>query len=526
MLFFVYFMVLVGGTGSAEEMMDESTFTITRAVEEIGIEELAEISGGNQDLQDHDLLTMNQPMRSGTGNLTEVIEVNNTAGESVKGYLTIRGDDATIWQYSLNGSNTTGSCYLVAMVQAADASYIMLSTDAVSADMHHSTADTTISSKSLPNHGRCSGYIGMATGVDQNHTYSWGDGSNQTGRIDWFSRSYHEIPADSPAFVSRGAGWPDEDNRTVSARTMRAIGEVPVGLDQDQEISPPDEQSPFFNTYASSDGLVINGNITEIHSYSSSRPEAAVSRQKIARITGGSASLWNLGEDWMPGDDYNPGNAMICSVDASKNSGITYYGEASSSERGSSTEYQTEATAKSVKYSIQSTADRRNEHFTLSALSGGIDGNAGQTPSTRNTIPASFKGSQDGSYSNGTCHVSENISLSGAYITRNVYGGILKREDWLPVSLVEGNISTGSIQDAYGASRLTGVSTLTVQRSDAGQAALKGRWLASAPEKLPITRNLDVITPSHVGYTRSQSLTGLKYIKEEGAFSDGMVHLP
>lgn len=525
-LLFGLFMIQAGWSAVADEIMNEGTFNITQAAEEIGIKDIVEMPDLNQNLQNPILQTKNQSMISGTGELTEIIEINNTAGESIKGYLIIRGDDETTWQYSIHENNQTGYSNLIASVQASNASFITLSSHAVSSEKHHSLTRIEISKNSLPHNERCSGFIGMFTCVEGKSSYSRGDGINLTGRTDWVCRSYHEVPEDSPAALSPATGSRAERYHNGRAFPLWEGDEMTAYFDDELEISPLDEESPFYDTYASSDGTIINGHLPKITTDTISGPESTQSSQYAIGITGDYTSLWNLGKDWKPGDLFEPGNATICSIVASKNSTVTYYGDASSVPEGkSSSQYNAEATAQSVKYSIQTTPDRRNEHFTLGYLYGGMKSNAGQSRSTGTSIPASFKGSLSGYYDNGTCDVSENIMLSGAYITRNVYGGILEREEWKPVSVVEGNISAGSMQDTFGASRITGVSTFTMQRSDEGRAALKGRLLASAPEKLPITRNMDVITPEQVAYKRSQSRTGLKYIKEDAGFINGIVDL-
>lgn len=439
---------------------------------------------------------------SGTGNLSRLIEINNTQGDYAFGLLQIEGDDSTRWEYLIESSNKS-PCYVTGYVSVYDATKFLFQSHAVSPDQHFSYAGVGLQEGAWTDAGRYSGEITIATSSSQNSTTSWVSGKNETGTISHLCRSYEVIDENgsmpSEPRIEPGLEWNPQGNTTTILPTTF-----------------------FYRQYAGSFCEINHGLIEQSSAYSTTSGTMAQSAQDLINGQGKSVSMNTRGEEWPPGDLHSAGNSTFEEWRGDNVMSVNHYGLAWYGRNAGTAYGNTKGTAELIDFRVNPEADKRKSELISGFAGGRILGNAQQKQTGRVTIPASFQGYLAGTQVNNQCIISEKYDLSGTYVQRDISGDF-ETSGKTEKTGIFGNMTAGRENGTTSASRLTGVSSLLINYPKSGEISVNGRWMADAQEGLPVIRNIEATTPGKTAYSTSQTFSGMKYIKEIGIYKNGFV---
>lgn len=494
--------VLVAGAGAAVQGGEETTLNTSLAAEEIGLQAkpvLQEIPPMPDGL---DAVQTDATGITGTGNLTKLIEVNNTAGEYAFELLQVTGTNATSWDYQAESANTTGNCYTWITARVTNAEKILLEGHAVTADLHVAYAGAGLSDPEWKEAGPYSGQLMIMTATRENMSSAWMIVENEQGTISHLTRSYHVINGTSSqselSGLVPGIEWAPEKNETDQAEAVF-----------------------FYDQYGGSYLHVNKGSTGLYHSFASSGSGGARAVQILSSGAGKSLVSNTLGEEWPSGDVHQAGRGSFEQFRATNATSVDHFGQALFTKGNFGANGASKGTAESLDYQV-SPSDSKREPVFAAGYAGGMAMGITQRGG-RISIPASYDGWMSAVSKNNHTTLYEQTTSSGAYLERYAEGGIYDRVTGTAMTGVLSTISSGKKTGATTPSQLNGILRCDIDQTAANATTLEGRWMVTSDQGSPLARLTRAVMPGRSAYSTAETFTGSKYVKERAYYRDGMV---
>ncbi|WP_319578291.1 hypothetical protein [uncultured Methanospirillum sp.] len=500
---FILIVTLCMAQGVIAELHESNiSFNSSQAAMEVGLPVKPMFHEAMTIPQPLDLMSQKASYINGTGNLTKLVEFNNSAGEYSFAQLIIKGTDATSWSYTIQGSNATNDCYASALVQVQNADQILLQGHSISKDRFIAYAGAGLQDTDWNDAGRYSGTIRISTETGEDGTLAIITGSNETGSIDHLCRSYHEIYRNCSELSTNevpGLEWSPDTNY---------VREFPSIFCYDQ--------------YAGDFASVSHGGLKKYSGYAISYNNESYSYHNMAGGSGKAITVNTYGEQWPPGNMNMPGNGSYEQVRGTDVTSFDHLGEAIFFNKLHGAYGETEATAGNLDYRISPTTNKHDPMSATGYVWGSTQASTPQSGTNKSAIPATMNGWLLGEFVGNTGLIYEGYQLSGVTVNRNVQGGIFSSNSDFQTG-VSGNITAGRSDKSTSVSRIDGASKWTIDLSDDNATTLDGRWMVDSMQGSPVSRSELAIKPGTSAYISSKTYSGSKYIKDRAYYKSGTV---
>ncbi len=504
---FVIGLILIGtfllfpGT-SAELEAGNISFNSSQAAMEVGLPANPLFHEGITPLYSLDSLDSKSAYINGTGNLTKLVEVNNSAGEYSFIHLSIVGTDTTNWSYTILGNNATNDCYTTAFVQVQNAEKILLEGHAISKDRVVGYAGAGLPDTEWNDAGRYSGTIRIRTETGHDGTMATITGTNETGTIDHICRSYHEIYRNCSVLSDNqvpGIEWNRNEND---------VKDLPGIFCYDQ--------------YAGGLASVSHGGMKDYFGYAISYENESFSYHTISDGFGKTIVVNTYGKQW-PDEKLNmTGNVSYEQVRGTDVTSFDHLGEAIYFNKLHGAYGETKAKAGRLDYRISPTTNKDDPFSATGYVWGSAESSAPQAGTNKSAIPATMEGWMLGEFEGNTGLIYEDYQVSGATVNRNFQGGIFSSNSDLQTG-VSGNITAGRSDRSTSVSRIDGASKWRIDLSEENTTTLEGRWMVDSMQGSPISRSEQAVMPGTSAYISSKTYSGSKYIKDGAYYKTGSV---
>ncbi len=438
---------------------------------------------------------------NGTGNLSKLVEVNNSAGGYAFVELEIVGTDTTNWSYQLQSSNTSNGCAASGMVQVENADKILLQGHAISRDQYVAYAGTGLPDELWSDAGRYSGNIGIEVETDTYGTIALVTGDNEIGSIDHLCRSYHIIEPNSSEETAPG----------VPGIEWNPAGDVR-------------NESPaifHYDHYAGDFVWLDHGRIGNYYGYAISGDNESFGHHQLLGGSGTTIRVNSFGEEW-PIENMNVhGNQTLEEVVGHDVTSLDHTGAAVYSKDLFGAYGQTKGTGRSISYVICPQTNPDDPFAYLEFAEGSTEASAVQQGTNKSAIPATMDGWVLGEFIDNTAILSENILLSGATTERKAEGGTYNQHSI--ETGVTSNISAGKPEKSVSTSRINGVSKMMIDLANANATSLDGRWMVDSVQGSPVSRSVEAVMPGRSAHISSNTYSGSRYIKDAAYYKSGSV---
>lgn len=459
-------------------------------------------------LEESDLLSSQIEYINGTGNLTKKIEVNNTAGERATGHLMIVGTNETSWMYEIRSGNATDKTFVWSQISVQQAQKVFFESNANNTAGQVAYAGIGLAKGGWDDAGPYSGTVMLFAAVDLEQSASRIETNGEEGSIIHLTQAYRETG--------------DQSSELNISRMKQ------VSPDADWNLSLPELKPPsdvmFYDQYAGSYLNLRHGKVFESQYYSVSGPNSAKA-DSIQNIGKAKEVVTNtIGEEWPEGHLRSKGSGSYEQFDGTEITTLMHRGKVVFKKGDSAALGESYATGNRLRFLALSSGDQEANPLTAAYTQGMAE--SGTVPSTRSgqiPIPASYDGGVLVQNIGGSCKDTEKYTINGAYVKRKSDGGIYIDDADIPQTGVQAHISAGKQGSPPGSSRLQGQAILTVSGTAADPTTLEGRWIASSPASLPVSRSIQAIMPGYTASTSSTTVSGVKYISESGYYRSGMV---
>ncbi len=498
----ILFGILFLSSGTSAESQNENTsFNSSQAALEVGLSVTPMFQETRAIPKTLDMSNQKASLINGTGNLTKLVEVNNSAGAYAFVELKIVGTDTTNWSYLLQSSNTSDGCVASGIVQVENADKILLQGHAISRDQYVAYAGTGLPDELWSDAGRYSGNIGIEVQTDEYGTVALVTGDNEIGSIDHLCRSYHTIEPNSSEVSAPG---------------------VP-GLEWNPSGGVRNESPAIFHYdhYAGDFLWVDHGTIGNYYGYAISGDNESFGHHQLREGSGTTIRVNSYGEEW-PTENMNVhGNQSMEEVVAQDVTSLDHTGAAIYNKNLFGAYGLTKGTGKSISYKISPQTNPDDPFAYLEFAEGWTEASAVQQGTNKSAIPATMDGWVLGEFADNTAILSEDILLSGATTQRKAEGGTYNQHS--VETGVNSNITAGKPRNSMSTSRINGVSKMVIDFTDANATSLDGRWMVDSVQGSPVSRSVEAVMPGRSAYISSNTYSGSRYIKDGAYYKSGSV---
>lgn len=499
-------MIIVGilflTTGvSAIPQEDYKSFNSSQAAMEIGLPVKITLHEIPKIPQTLDLKNQEITLINGTGNLSKLVEVNNTAGGYAFVQLEIEGTDTTHWSYQVQSNNATNDCFALATVQVENADKILLQGHAISPNLDVAYGGVGLSDDQWEKSGKYSGTVTVGSETSKVDTVAIVTGDDEKGSIEHICRSYHLV------------------NNTDSRPSMQ---EVP-GLEWNPTIGIQNvsAENLHFDKISGDFASLDHGGIKSYYGYAICDADIAFSYHQMTGGYGKTCTINTYAIQWPLENTNMPGNYSAEGIQADDVISLDHMGQAIIIGNNFGTYGATKCSAGSINYEMSPTKNLLDPLYFSGYVTGSATASTPLQGTNKSSIPATFDGWITGIFNDNVGTLYENYQLSGATVNRIIDGGAFNQESL--ETGVTSNITSGKDTKETSTSRINGVSKLVIDQNTGNTTTLDGRWMVDSPTGSPVTRYEGAVMPGTTAYSSSQTLSGSKYIKDAAYYRSGTV---
>jgi len=498
----VLFTILFLSSGTSAQQQNENiSFNSSQAALEVGLSVPPVFQETRAIPKTLNMSNQKASLINGTGNLSKLVEVNNSVGGYAFVELEIVGTDTTNWSYLLESSNTSSECVASGTVQVENADKILLQGHAISRDQDVAYGGTGLPDELWSDAGRYSGKIGIEVQTDAYGTVALVTGDHESGSIDHLCRSYHPIESNSS---------------DVSAPGVPGLEWNPAG-----DVRNESPAIFHYDHYAGDFLWVDHGTIENYLGYAISGDNTSFGRHQIIGGSGTTIKVNSYGEEW-PIENMNVhGNQSLVEVVAHDVTSFFHAGSAIYDKNLFGAYGMTKGTGRSISYKISPQTNPDDPFVYAGFAEGSTEASAVQQGTNKSAIPATMDGWMMGEFVDNKAILSEDILLSGATAERKAEGGTYNQHS--VETGVNSNISAGKPKNSVSTSRINGVSKMVIDFTDANATSLDGRWMVDSVQDSPVSRSVEAVMPGRSAYISSKTYSGSRYIKDGAYYRSGTV---
>ena len=499
-------MIIVGilflTTGvSAIPQDDYKSFNSSQAAMEIGLPVKPALHEIPKIPQTLDLKNQEATLINGTGNLSKLVEVNNTAGGYAFVQLEIEGTDTTHWSYQIQSANTTEGCVALATVQVENADKILLQGHAISPNLDVAYGGVGLSDDQWEKAGKYSGMVTVGSDTSKTGTVAIVNGNDEKGSIEHICRSYHLV------------------NNTDSGSSTQKV----PGLEWNPGIGIQNASAEnlHLDKYSGDFASLDHGGIRSYYGYAISQAEITFSYHQMTGGYGKTCNIYTYAARWPFENTDILGNYSAEGILADDVISLDHTGQAIIIEDNFGTFGETKCSAGFINYVMTPITNMMDSLYYGGDIAGSAKASTPLQGTNKSSIPATFEGWITGIFNENVGTLYENYQLSGATVNRIVEGGAFNQQSLQ--TGVTSNITSGKDTKETSTSRINGVSKLIIDLNTGNTTTLDGRWMVDSPTGSPVTRYEGAVMPGTTAYSSSQTLSGSKYVKDTAYYRSGTV---